>query len=222
MTEARSQKLEVRRGITYVELLVVLGLIPVIIGIISGVIRIQDYFKTSRDLQRFQDLNLLNSALNFYFQNATSVDPDGPNLENRGVDESLPTIFVSVPAEKDKFFESCFYYPNNKTYYIYQTNKNDYQKINGSGWIPINFLEVNYPALSSLPVDPINTLQSGLYYLYSFQRYPPQYEISAGFESAEFQKGGVGDRVSNDGGNDENRLELGTNLNLIPGFIFRF
>jgi hypothetical protein len=210
------------KGITYVELLIVLGFIPVIIGIISGFIKLQDYFKTTRDLQRLQDLNLLNSALNFYFQNATSVDPDGPNLQNRGVDEAVPTIFVSVPGETDKFFETCFYYPNNKIYYIYQTNKNDYQKINGSGWIPINFLEVNFPGLSVLPVDPINRLQSGLYYLYAFQRKPAQYEISAGFESVEFQKGGRADKVSNDGGDDENRLELGTNLNLIPGFPFSF
>ena len=210
------------KGLTYVELLVVLGLIPVVIGIISGVLKVQNYYKTSRDLQRLQDLNLLNSALNFYFQNATSVDPDGPNLNNRGVDESIPTIFVSVPGEKDKFFESCFYYPNNKTYYIYQASKNDYQKINGLGWIPINFLEVNFPGISSLPVDPINTLKSGFYYLYAFQRNPPQYEISAALESPQFQKGGSADKVSTDGGNDENRLELGTNLNLIPGFIFSF
>lgn len=210
------------KGLTYIELLVVLGLIPVIIGILSGVLKVQNYFKTSRDIQRLQDLNLLNSALSFYFQNAKNLDPDGPNLSDHGVDESIPTIFVSVPAEKDKFFETCFYYPNGKTYYIHQSNKNDYQKINGSGWIPINFLEVNYPNLSSLPVDPENSLHSGLYYLYAFQRNPPQYEISAAFESSEFQKGGSADRVSNDGGNDENRLELGTNLNIIPGFIFSF
>lgn len=210
------------KGLTYVELLVVLGLTSVVIGIISGVLKIQSYSKTTRDLQRLQDLNLLSSALNFYFQNATSVDPDGPNFNDRGVDELIPTIFVSIPAEKDKFFETCFYYPDGKIYYIYQSNKNDYQKINGLGWIPINFFEVNLPLISSLPADPINTLQSGLYYLYSFQRNPPQYEISAGFESEKFQKGGSTDKVSNDGGNDENRLEIGTNLNLIPSFIFSF
>jgi type II secretory pathway pseudopilin PulG len=210
------------KGVTYIELLIVLALIPVVIGIISGVIKVQDYFKKTRDLQRLQDLNLLNSALNFYFQNATSVDPDGPNLENRGADEATPTIFVSVPQETDKFFETCFYYPNNKVYYIYQTSKNNYQKISGSGWIPINFLEVNFPGLSFLPVDPINRLNSGLYYLYVFQRKPPQYEISTGFESAEFQKGGRDDRVSNDGGDDENRLELGTNLKLVPALLFSF
>ncbi len=210
------------KGLTYVELLIVLGLIPVLIGLGGGVFKIQDYFKKTRDLQRINDITLLNNALNFYFQNATSVDPDGPNLTNRGVDESLPTIFVSVPGEKDKFFESCFYYPTGKIYYIYQTNKNDYQRTDSFGWIPINFQEVNYPGLSVLPVDPINTLNSGLYYLYAFQRTPPQYEISVGFESPEFQKGGSADKVSTDGGNDDNRLEMGTNLNIIPGFLWSF
>jgi len=206
------------KGITYVELLIVLGLILVIIGIVTSVIKVQDYFKTIRDIQRLQDLNLLNSALNFYFQNAVSIDPDGPNLQNKGIDESSSTIFVSVPRENDQF--QTYYSTNSKTYYIYQSNKNDYQKINGFGWIPINFSEVNFSGLSFLPVDPINRLQPGLYYLYAFQRNPPQYEISAGFESTEFKQGGAKDIVSNDGGNDNNRLELGTNLNLIPSITF--
>jgi hypothetical protein len=58
--------------------------------------------------------------------------------------------------------------------------------------------------------------------MYAFRRKPLQYEISAAFESVEFQKGGAADRVSKDGGDDENRLELGTNLNIIPGFLFSF
>jgi type II secretory pathway pseudopilin PulG len=214
-----------KKGFTYVELLVVLGLVPVVAGILSGVFKVQNYFKTQRDLQRFQDLNLLNSALNFYFKSATSVDPDGPNLSDRGIDEATPTVFISVPTEnvsQDKQFGTCFYYPNNNVYSVYQANKNNYQNINGSGWIPINFTEVNYPALSNLPVDPVNSLESGLYYMYAFRRKPLQYEISAAFESVEFQKGGAADRVSKDGGDDENRLELGTNLNIIPGFLFSF
>ena len=211
-----------KKGLTYVEILIIMGLIPLVIGITSGIFKIQNYFKKTRDLQRIQDANLLNNALNFYFQNATLVDPDGPNLQDRGIDENVPTIFVSVPAEKDKFFESCYYYPTGKTYYIYQVNKNDYQRIDGFGWIPINFQEINYSGLAVLPVDPINTLASGLYYLYSFQRMPFQYEISVSFESTEYQKGGVADKVSTDGGNDENRWELGTNLNIIPNFIWAF
>ena len=199
-----------------------MGLIPVVIGVISGVFKIQEHFAKTRDLQRIQDLILLNNALNFYFQNATSVDPDGPNLENRGVDETMPTIFVSVPTEKDKFFESCFYYPTGKTYYIHQVSKNNFQRIDSFGWIPINFQEVSYPGLGSLPVDPVNSLNSGLYYLYAFQRVPPQYEISAGFESPEYQKGGSQDKVSTDGGDDENRWELGTNLNIVPAFLWKF
>ena len=210
------------KGLTYIELLLVLGIFSFVMGIIGGIYKVQDYFKTTRDLQRLKDLSLINSALNFYFQNANFVDPDGPYLENRGIDESLPTIFVSVPEEKEKFFETCYYYQNNKIYYIYQTNKNDYQKINGYGWIPINFLTINYPSLTYLPVDPVNDLKSGLYYLYAFKRNPLKYEIAAFFESKEFQKNGIKDIVSKDGGDDDLRLELGTDLNIIPPFIPNF
>lgn len=210
------------KGLTYVEILIVLGLIPLVMLLTLGLIRFQDYLRKTRDLQRLQDLNALNVALSFYFKNASQIDPDGPYLENRGVDESLPTIFVSVPAEKDKFFEKCFYYPTEKTYYIYQSNKNDYQKIDGQGWVPIDFKSINNTLLSNLPTDPINSLNSGLYYLYGFQKNPPQYEISAALESNEFRQGGFSDKVSTDGGNDPNRIELGTNLNIIPPFVLSF
>ncbi len=210
------------KGVTYVEILITLALIPFILGIIGGAVKLKNYLSTSRDLQRLQDAYALNSALNFYFRNAINFDPDGPNLDNRGVDETYPTIFVSVPDEQDQFFETCYCPSNDKAYYIYQTNKNDYQKINGSGWIPIDFSSLNYPGLSYLPVDPSNTLRSGLYYMYAFRRNPPQYEISLSFESPEYRLGGVNDKVSTDGGNDPNRLELGNNLELICPFIYSF
>ncbi len=208
------------KGLTYIELLIALGLIPLLIGLVTGVLKVQDHFKTTRDLQRLQDLNLINNALNYYFQNATSIDPDGPNLEQRGTDQTNPTIFVSVPTEDYKFPQKCISIRTRRIYSIYQTNKNFYQRIDGSGWIPINFLEINYPELGALPIDPVNDYNKGLYYLYAFQKNPAQYEISAAFESVEFRKGGFKDLVSNDGGNDENRFELGTNLNLLPAFPF--
>ncbi len=206
------------KGLTYVELLVVLGLIPFVIGLIAGVLKVQDYFKTTRDLQRIQDLNSLNNALNFYFTNATSVDPDGPNLDQKGIDETYPTIFVSIPLEQYEFPATTTY--NNTIFYFHQINKNDYQRIDGFGWVPINFLETNYPDLNFLPIDPINTFANRFYYLYAFRRNPLQYEISSTFESLDFKKGGKDDKVSTDGGNDDNRLEMGTRLDIIPPFDF--
>lgn len=202
------------KGFTYIELLVVLGVIALLLGIFVSVIKVKPYLTKTRDIQRLNDLYALNSALNFYFQNATSVDPDGPYLDNRGTDEATPTIFVSVPWESFSF--PATYTTNSKIYYYYQSNKSDYQRLDGYGWLPINFFEVLFTNLSILPIDPVNEASSSLYYLYAFRRYPLAYEISSAFESTDFKKGGGNDKVSTDGGNDDNRFELGIDLSLIP------
>ncbi len=72
------------KGFTYIELLVVLGVISLLLGIFVSVIKVKPYITKSRDVQRLNDLYALNSALSFYFENATSVDPDGPYLDGRG------------------------------------------------------------------------------------------------------------------------------------------
>lgn len=203
-----------KKGFTYIELLVVLGVLSLLLGIFISVLKAKPYFTKARDLQRLKDLYSLNAILTFYFQNATSVDPDGPYLSLRGIEEATPTIFVSIPIESFQF--PATYTTNSKTYYYYQSNKADYQKLNGYGWIPINFLEVSFSALPTLPVDPINEASSSLYYLYSFRRIPFGYEVEGAFETSEFKKGGKNDKVSTDGGDDNNRFELGTDLSLIP------
>ncbi len=210
------------KGFTYVETLTILGVLTILFAIIGGSLKVKSYLAQSRDLQRLQDAAALSAALNFYFRNSENLDPDGPFLEKTGFDEENPTIFISVPAEKDKFFQTCYCQTNGKVYSVRQSNKSDYQKIDGKGWIPIDFLSVNYPSLSVLPVDPINNMRSGLYYMYAFRRNPPQYEISLSFESANFRLNGPADKVSTDGGNDPNRLEMGTNLELICPFIYEF
>lgn len=207
-----------QKGLTYIEILIVLGVILLISGIMTSTFKIQKNFLKARDLQRIQDLISLNNILNSYLRSSTLIDLDGPVLENRGIDESLPTIFVSIPLEEYKFNDTYVY--NTSTYYFYQVNKNDYQRIDGFGWIPINFQNMSYLNIGYLPVDPINSFDSGLYYLYAFRKLPPQYEITAKFESPEYQNNGLSDKVSTDGGNDENRFEIGSNLNLIPPLIW--
>ncbi|MCS7200715.1 MAG: hypothetical protein NZ822_01010 [Patescibacteria group bacterium] len=203
-----------KKGFTYIELLIVLGVLILLLGILISVIGAKPYFAKSRDVQRLKDLYFLNLALNFYFQNATSVDPDGPYLYLRGIDEATPTIFVSIPKESYPF--PATYTTGSITYYYYQSNRSDYQRIDGYGWLPINFMEISFPSLAVLPVDPLNQVTSSLYYTYSFRRSSFDYEIGGSFETAEFKNGGVNDKVSTDGGNDPNRYELGSNLNLIP------
>ncbi len=203
-----------KKGFTYIELLLVLFLIIVIGVIVFGVIRVQTYFSRSRDIQRLNDLQVLFSAIQLYINSTSSPDLDGPNYFWRGVDEPWATIFISVPIEREGAGTStCFY---NKPFVIVQADFNNYKNINGKGWLPINFSEILSLPFSSLPVDPLNNYQKGFYYAYAFQRNPIQFELSAKLESPEFGFGGISDKTSTDNGNDPYRYEIGSKLDIIP------
>jgi len=207
-----------QKGLTYVEIIIVLALFSVILGLMATVFKLKSQFVLARDFQRLKDINALNSALNFYFKNAYQPDGDGPYFQNRGIDETTPTIFVSIPSSENFSFSSFNH--GGKTYYFYRVDKLSYQKINGSGWLPVNFEDIKSYLIEALPVDPLNRVwsASGAYYgyNYSFRREPLGYEISIFFESPNFNNGGLNDKVSTDGGNDNKALELGWDLTIMP------
>ncbi|GBD34693.1 hypothetical protein HRbin35_00433 [bacterium HR35] len=206
-----------KKGFTYTEIVIVLFLLIVIGGIILSVIRVQSYFARSRDLKRISDLESLTNVLRIYSQSTSTPDLDGPYLDYRGIDEVWPTVFISVPLEFQSFpSSSCVY--GNKIFAVFQTDKNNYLRIDGHGWLPVDFTNLTSLPFSSLPVDPLNNYSRGYYYLYAFRRKPLQFELSAALESKDFKQGGREDKTSTDNGNDPNRFEIGTNLDLIPPF----
>jgi len=206
-----------KKGFTYIELTIVLFLLLIIGSIVFSVIRVQEYFSKARDLKRINDLEVLFNALKSYSQSTSEPDLDGPYLDFRGIDETWATIFISVPLELESFPSSACVYEE-KSYAIFQADKNNYLRIDGKGWIPVEFSKINPTPFSSLPIDPLNNYSKGFYYLYAFRRNPLQFEVSSALESKDLRYGGKGDKVSNDNGNDPYRLELGTNLDLIPPF----
>jgi len=206
-----------KKGFTYTEIIIVLLLLTVITSIILVVIRVQTYFARARDLKRINDLESLANVLRIYSQSTSTPDLDGPYLDYRGIDEIWATIFISVPIELETYpSSSCIY--ENRSYAIFQADKNNYLKIDGHGWLPVDFTNLTSLPFSSLPVDPINSYSKGYYYLYTFRKKPLQFELSAALESKDFRQGGREDKTSTDNGNDANRFEIGTNLNLIPPF----
>ncbi|MER3407241.1 MAG: hypothetical protein C4278_02415 [Patescibacteria group bacterium] len=209
-----------KKGFTYFELLIVLSLILIIGSIIIGVLRVPEYFKRARDLQRLNDLQVLASLIQNYINSTSTPDLDGPYLDFRGIDEVWPTIFISVPLE-DPNISTTTFICNNQVFAIYRSNKNNFRKLDGTGWLPINFVgSLTALPISSLPVDPINvytnSTSTSFYYAYAFRRKPAQFELSAYFESKDFQYGGKNDKVSTDNGSDPYRYEIGTNLNILP------
>ena len=90
------------------------------------------------------------------------------------------------------------------------TTAANYRKVNGTGWIPINFSQTTTGSrspLSTLPVDPTNT--SAYYYAYVANS-TSTYEIDAFMESKKYGKGGSQDAVQNDGGDNSNAYEVGS------------
>lgn len=80
------------------------------------------------------------------------------------------------------------------------------RKSDGSGWIKVNLSAQKSVSIPTLPVDPNNSAAS----LYSYYSDGNAWEINAKLES-EQQK----DKMKNDGGNDDNKYEVGSDLTLI-------
>jgi prepilin-type N-terminal cleavage/methylation domain-containing protein len=79
--------------------------------------------------------------------------------------------------------------------------------IDGTGWIKMNFVGQNNISFSqnSLPVDPTNDAT----YHYTYCANNGQWEVNATLEVNDQNK------MQNDGGDDNNKYEIGTNMNLI-------
>lgn len=83
------------------------------------------------------------------------------------------------------------------------------QKIDGTGWTPINFKLISMGApFDILPLDPLNSTTYNYHLGVSVSS--KTYEIDCAFESPENIS-----KQSNDGGNNPNTYELGTDLTIL-------
>ncbi len=198
----------VKKGFTLVELFIVIGILVTIVAIMILILNPIEYLKRARDAQRLRDYALINQAVNFYSYN-TSVgadfqDWDGPNYSESCKNQALPKIFVSVPDDNGEAN------PTPPSGWIYsRVNSDPLRLTDGSGWLPINFTDVSggIRTLSVLPVDPINTFDSGFYYTYTCG----SYELNLRFESDKYKALSEGD-----GGNESGVYEIGNDLSTAP------
>ena len=84
------------------------------------------------------------------------------------------------------------------------------KKNDGTGWIPINFTLVSSGApIAALPLDPVNDATYN--YRFGVSVANKTYEIDTVFESADNTS-----KHSSDGGNNNGRYEVGTDLTVLP------
>ncbi|MDD5547907.1 MAG: prepilin-type N-terminal cleavage/methylation domain-containing protein [Candidatus Pacebacteria bacterium] len=188
---------------TLVELVVVLGILAILATVTLLVVRPDQLFKQSRDTQRLSDLESINKALLLY----RSVEGTSYGTAN--------IVYVSLPDNSS----TCATYalpalPAGWTYSC--KTATNYRKVDGTGWIPVNFTSVSTTVgqmFAALPIDPTNTATDGFFYTYTTGS---SWEIDAILESAKFRIGGSSDAVSTDGGDSCAVYEVGTVKTLSP------
>jgi len=205
------------KGFTFIELLLVLGLITALITIFVYFINPVEILKKHRDIQRINDLKALEIAINTYLTANPNADLDGM-FEGTGKGEVNQSIYISVPYDKDVISNATITDSEGNVWNIIQnSSSSNMRNIDGTGWVPINFNEMKYPPLSYLPIDPINSYALGYFYTYTFERKTKTFELNAKLEYKLFNKGETQDIVSKDGGSDNEIYETGSNKCVIIG-----
>jgi len=181
---------------TLIELLIVVGILASLAMTTVLILDPIEMSREGRDSIRLNDLNSLHTALGLF-----SADKS-----DAYIGDTL-TVYVSIPDTSS----TC----DNLTLpslplgwsYACQTEA-DYKKVDGNGWIPIDFSSSSYGSpFSVLPVDPINSIPSH-YFTYVTGG---SWEMTALLESDKHKI-----KAGTDGGFDPAMYEIGTDLSLSP------
>jgi type II secretory pathway pseudopilin PulG len=185
------------KSFTLVELLVAIGILAILTAAVVIVLNPAELLKQSRDSKRTTDLANLNNAVKLLLTQNPDVSLG-----------SASTVYVSLADSSS----TCGSYslPPLPAGWKYQcATQANYQKADGSGWVPVNFAAAgSIASLSALPVDPQNSAPSGLYYTYVPGG---SWALTALMESEKGSKAAI-----EDGGMLPGVLERGTDISLTP------
>ncbi|OHA47380.1 MAG: hypothetical protein A3A80_04125 [Candidatus Terrybacteria bacterium RIFCSPLOWO2_01_FULL_44_24] len=200
-------------GFTLLELLIVVSILTILAVIVVVVINPSQILAESRDAQRISDSAAIKTAVPTYLlANSTTADLDGPNHTTSCSGEATQKVFVSVPSDNGETAPNDL--PVGWSYS--QVTSANLGKVDGAGWLPINFNSGQASPLSNLPIDPTNTFATGQYYMYTCSRGAGTYELDIKMSSAKYGQNGSLDKMTNDGGDNVGRYETGTSLTIGP------
>lgn len=193
-----------RKSFTLIEVLVTISIIAVLSATVVAFLNPVEFFNQGRDAQRVADIERLNTAASLY------------NLKVRGPMGAENTVYTSLPDSHPDC--SSYNLPNLPTgYYYHCATEANLKKIDGFGWIPIDFTSIpGGSPLSILPIDPTNDVS----YYYSFMIEGRIYKFFTEMESITYGPSGNKSVTVKDGGINSFVYEVGTNLALaIPANI---
>lgn len=190
-----------RRGFTLIELLIVIAIIAILAVAAVLVLNPAQLLKEGRDSTRMSDLSTLNSAIALYLADVNTLSLTATSTCGRASFSG-----GGIPIS-DSATTTCSF--------------NISQKVDGTGWIPINFESMTSgQPLTKLPVDPLGVNASNVctgtnnacMYYYRATSTTVRYLLGANMESIKYSKNGSRDVESTDGGSVSEWYEVGTYL----------
>jgi len=148
------RKLVKNKGFTLLELLIVIGILAISATVVTLVLHPAEQISQANDSRRLSELGTIDKALQIAESQGISY-LGSPNI-----------VYVSLPSNNSDC--SGLGLPSLSGGWIYHcSTQANYRKVNGSGWIPVNFSSlVTGAPFGVLPIDPVNTPESGFYYTY--------------------------------------------------------
>jgi len=186
------------KGFTLIELLIVIAILAILATVVLLVINPAQMFAQARDSQRISDLNTLSNATALYLTTVSSPDLDGT------ADFACGTNYgASVSGGVEYSSASPSIYAAFTTV------------VTGAGWVPVAYTGISGGSpISSLPIDPTNTVVSTYNYTYYCDNTNKWYEFNAIMESVRYANGGSDDVESTDGGDQVDVYEVGNDPGL--------
>ena len=186
-----------RKGFTLIELLIVIGILAILSVSLLLLLNPITFITRSRDGVRVSGLDTINELIQLY------------RIRNDSLGGSAQTVYVSLPDSSPICANQTL--PKLPSGWVYACKpQSDYRKIDGTGWIPINFTLSDIHKMSVLPIDQTNTTASGLYHAYVTDPVSKTWVLTTLLESDRDLK----EIARKDGGTDDARYETGTNLAL--------
>lgn len=146
------------------KILVAIAIISILAIVVFLNLRPSQHVLEARDSNRLSDLASVNAALGYCVMHADingHVPLGSPN-----------TVYVSIPdasatSTAGDRCEGLSLPPLPAGYSYHCAASSTYRAPDGTGWLPVNFRAVTTgSSLSQLPIDPVNSPSSGLYYTY--------------------------------------------------------
>ena len=214
-------------GFTLIELLVVIAIIAILAVVVILTLNPAQLLAQARDSNRTSDMATLKSAISLYLADVSSTfigtsticyvsAPfySGSNIMIPNSATTATTTFVASTT-------CANWMALNSGGTVNATSSRGISGLNAgilTGWLPINFSAISAGSpVGNLPVDPNNNTNlsgKGAYYSYEPQTSNNTFKLGAFMESTKYQAGGSGDVETNDGGNNVNVFEGGTNPGL--------